>query len=505
MAAVVLVLAVGGAGLGACGGTESPNGKNVTTAPGGGSSTTRAASVPGGSGEVDWSSCGSGAECATLDVPLDHSRPEGETITLALARHRAGGDRLGSLLVNPGGPGAAALYLAMEATEIFPDEILDRFDVVAWDPRGVGKSSPVDCADNLDRFWAADRSPDDATEVHELEVVSRMLADGCAERSGDLIGHVSSGETVADMDLIREALGEEQVSYLGFSYGTYLGALYADRYPQRVRAMVLDGAVDPSLTALEVTAQQATGFDAALGAFFRDCASRDRCAFHSGGDPASAYGRLMAQIDAEALPAEVGGEERLLGPGEADIGVATALYAGEEGWPVLADALVDAARGDGSLLLKLSDSYTGRRGDGRYSDDNEAFFAISCLDAPPVASAARFGALADRLDDEAPYFGATTLWLGLPCSYWPAPPVGGPAEIHAGGAPPILVLGTSNDPATPLAWAQSLAEQLDSGVLTVLEGEGHTAFARGSGCIDDLVIDYLVDLAAPTDGTRCAR
>ena len=494
---MTVVLAVGAAATGACSGSGDPNGPRA--------SQPTSDSAP--SGTLDWTSCADSAdsaECATLDVPLDHSRPHGDRITLALARRRAGGDRIGSLLVNPGGPGVSGLYLAKEAENEFPEEILDHFDVVAWDPRGVGASTPIDCIDDLDRFWAADRSPDDSAEVDELEAVSKMLAEGCERRSGDLIAHVSSIETVADMDMIREALGEQQISYLAFSYGTYLGSLYADAYPERVRAMVLDGAVDPALRPFEATRQQAVGFEAALGAFFDECAADEGCDFHSGGDPASAYDRLMAQIDAEPLPAEVGGEERELGPGEADLGVASVLYSGREGWPVLAAALVEAARGDGSRLLELSDSYTGRLRDGRYDNDNEVFFAISCIDAPLVGRAEQFAALAKALGRVAPHFGATTLWLGLPCAYWPVAPVGQPAEIHAEGAPPIVVLGTTNDPATPLIWAESLAAQLDSGTLAVLEGEGHTAFGRGSDCMDGLVVDYLVRLDAPDDGARCA-
>ncbi len=502
------ILVLGVVAVGACGGSGDPTSRSGPAALDGSST-----SAPPGPNRTDgdahgatleWEACGAGAECSTLEVPLDHSRPRGETITLALAVHRAEGDRIGPLLVNPGGPGASGIYLAKEAGILFPEAILDRFDVVAWDPRGVGESTRVDCTDDLGRFWAADRSPDGPAEIAELEAVSAALALGCAERSGDLLAHVSSIDTAADMDLIRKAFGDEQVSYLGFSYGTFLGALYADEYPEGVRAMVLDGAIDPSLGPVEATEQQAAGFDAALAAFFEDCASDESCTFHSGGNPESAYGRLMAQMDAERLPAKVAGEDRELGPGEAEIGVALALYSGREGWAVLADALVEAARGDGTGLLELSDAYTGYSGDGTYSDDNEAFFSISCTDAPPASTADGFPAVADEVAAAAPYFGATTLWLGLPCAYWPVPPVGEPEEIRAAGAPPMLVLGTSNDPATPLAWAESLAAQLESGILAVLEGEGHTAFGRGSACIDDLVLDYLVDLATPAAGTACA-
>lgn len=510
---MTMVLVLGAAAAGSCGGSDGQSSRSGSTAPDGSTSTTRSGTPhtvtdPTGNGEartgsLDWEPCGSGAECSTLEVPLDHSRPRGEKIILALAVHRAEGERIGPLLVNPGGPGASGLYLAKEAGSLFPDEILDRFDVVAWDPRGVGESTPVDCIDDLSRFWAADRSPDGPAEIDELEAVSVELAEGCRRRSANLIAHVSSYDTAADMDLIREALGEEQVSYLGFSYGTFIGALYADTYPEGVRAMVLDGAIDPSLDPVEMSKQQAAGFDAALAAFFDDCAADEGCDFHSGGSPETAYARLMAQIDAETLPAEVAGEERELTSGEAEIGVALALYSGRDGWPVLAEALVEAARGDGSGLLELSDAYTGRRAGGVYSDDNEAFFAISCTDAPAASTADGFPAVAAEVTAAAPYFGATTLWLGLPCAYWPVPPVGGPTEIHATGAPPLLVLGTTNDPATPLAWAESLASQLDSGALAVLEGEGHTAFGRGSGCIDEIVFEYLVDLVVPDDGVAC--
>ncbi len=238
-------------------------------------------------GTLDWDDCGVDVECATLAVPLDYAEPDGETIDLALARRLASGDRIGSLLVNVGGPGAPGVPVIENADAYVTPELLERFDLVAWDPRGVGLSAEIDCGDNFDSFYAVDHSPDDEAEVEENFAASRAFAEGCTERSAELLPHVSSRTTVQDMDAIRTALGEEKLSYLGFSYGTYLGALYADRYPERVRALVLDGAVDPSLTYEEVSHDQAMGFDSALDAFLDDCAAND-CGF-GGSDPHEAF------------------------------------------------------------------------------------------------------------------------------------------------------------------------------------------------------------------------
>lgn len=453
----------------------------------------------GGEGALEWSECGE-IECATLTVPLDHDRPGTETIDLALARRPADGEAIGVLMTNPGGPGVPGKPLVANADAYFGASLLERFDIVSWDPRGVGDSTAVDCVDNLDFFYATDMSPDDQAEVDAALANAQRLVAGCEERSGDLLPYLSTRATVRDMDLIREALGEEQISYLGFSYGTYIGALYAEAFPDRVRAMVLDGAVDPSLSFEQLSIDQAEGFDAALGAFLDDCARRD-CDF-GGDDPRASFESLMQAIDDEEQFARVAGEERALGPGEADLGVANALYAGEIGWGALEEALRTAAQGDGSNLLELADAYTGRRPGGEYSNQTEAFYAIGCLDAPAVGRD-DLARVAGEVAVAAPYFGASTTWLSAPCAVWPVPAVAQPAPVRAPGAPPILVIGTSNDPATPLRWAEGLAGQLESGVLLVYEGEGHTAYARGSECIDGAVDTYLLDLDPPPDSTRC--
>jgi pimeloyl-ACP methyl ester carboxylesterase len=283
-----------------------------------------------------------------------------------------------------------------------------------------------------------------------------------------------------------------------------LGARYADAHPGRVRTMVLDGAVDPALDATEAVRAQAIGFERALQRFLDDCARDDGCAFHSGGDPATAFDRLIDAIDAETLYA-VGadGVERGLGPGEADLGVAQALYAGREGWPLLASALVEAARGDGSSLLRLADQYSGRGEDGRYTDDLEASYAIGCLDGEAPSDIAAVERLATEVAAVAPRLGEATVWYGLPCSVWPAPPDPLVGETRAAGAAPILVVATEHDPATPSFQAESLARQLDDAVLVTLDDDGHTAYLRGNACIDDIVHRYLVDLAVPRGGSRC--
>lgn len=459
----------------------------------------------GTNGPLDWVECRGGAEVAALAVPIDREQPAGGDLVLAIARRPASGDRIGSLLVNPGGPGASALGLALLADDVFPTALTERFDIVAWDPRGVGLSEGFDCVDDatMARWWGTDRSPDDAAERAAVVAAGETIAAGCARQHPDALGHVATVDTVHDVEAIRVALGDDTISYLGFSYGTLIGARYADEFPDRVRAMVLDGAVDPARTTEQAIAEQAAGFEHALEAFLDDCAAQDDCAFTSGGDPRTAYDRLLAAIDAEELYAvDLAGDERGLGPGEADLGVATGLYDGRAGWPRLAEALGGAARGDASQLLQLADEYAQRSAEGVYDDGLEASYAIGCLDGPQPTPA-QLRRLADELARELPHFGAATAWYGAPCASWSAPPKGAPREVRAAGAPPIVVIGTTGDPASPYEWAESLAGQLADGVLVTHDDEGHLAYLRGDACVDEAVHRYLVDLVVPDPGTRC--
>ncbi len=455
-------------------------------------------------GSVLWHRCGS-IQCATLSVPLDRKRPAGRRIQLALARRPADGKRRGVLLANPGGPGGSGIELVQAADDVFGHSVRDQFDIVSWDPRGVGASTAVDCSDKLDSFYSVDRSNADASTARANADAAKRFADACRRNSYGLLPYLSTRATTADMDAIRAAMGVRTISYLGFSYGTYLGALYADRYPNRVRAMVLDGVLDPALSSAAGTIRQAVGFDRALAAFLAWCRDNSKCGFARRGNPVAAFHDLTTSLRHETLPAKVGGEKRTLGPGEANIGIATALYAGRgrEGWERLGTALRDAAQGDGSGLLELSDIYTGRRPGGRYVDQTDAFYEIGCLDAPAPPTVAAVRRIAGRAERAAPVFGASNAWLGLPCTFWPAKPDGEPGPIHAAGAPPILVIGTTDDPATPYESARALSRELQSGRLLTYVGEGHTAYGHGVSCIDDKVDTYLVTGALPRPGTRC--
>ena len=453
-------------------------------------------------GALQWHDCGV-VQCASLSVPLDWKRPDGPKIQLSLARRPANGRRTGVLLANPGGPGGSGIELVQQSGAFVNSSVLDRFDIVSWDPRGVGKSTPVACSPNLDFFFAVDANGTDPATVRASAAASERLVAGCRRASGRLLPYMSTEATVHDMDAIRAAMQVPTIDYLGFSYGTYLGARYANEYPARVRTMVLDGAVDPAADYSDSALRQAVGFEHAFDAFLAWCRSDSSCEFARGGDPGRAYDSLMSSLAGESDPATVHGRHRLLGAGEASIGVVNALYSGRDGWKQLGTALNDAARGDGSQLLALSDQYTGRRPDGTYDNETAAFYATVCLDGPVPRTIAAVTQLAKRAARVAPHFGASTVWSGLPCTYWPVPPVSRPAPIHAAGAPPIVVVGNTDDPATPYSGAQALAKELRSGHLLTYVGEGHTAYGRGDDCIDNAIDAYLISRTVPAAGMRC--
>jgi pimeloyl-ACP methyl ester carboxylesterase len=452
-------------------------------------------------GAIQWTPC-KNVQCGRLTVPLDAKRPDGPQITLALARRPATHKRIGVLFTNPGGPGGSGVDFLQSARSVFRSDILDNFDIVSWDPRGVGDSAPVQCTPNLDGFYAVDRDPQTAAAVATNVDAARSFVASCAKQSGSELPFVSTADTVRDMDAIRAAMGENTISYFGFSYGTLIGAMYAAAYPEHVRAMVLDGAVDPSLATETVLVDQARGFEQQLDAFFQWCQSNSDCGFATGGDPAAAFDHLVEATRAETIPAKVGNEPRTLGPGEFDIGVASALYGGESSYPDLGAALAQTARGLGDKLLKFADSYTGRQSGGRYSSETAALYATSCLDAPAPRTIVGVEQDARAAEKAAPRMGPATVWLSLPCTYWPVLPTGKIAPVHAPKAPPIVVVGNTHDPATPYKWAQGLARQLGTATLLTYQGGGHTAYGR-DGCIDQNVDDYLVKLTVPATGTTC--
>lgn len=403
-------------------------------------------------------------------------------------------------MVNPGGPGGSAIDFLTSFSAGPGSKLLDRFDLVAFDPRGVGHSTALDCHSTVERVIAADPTPDNEAEWSAIDQVATAFANECAQKYPKLLPHLATPDVARDMDQVRAALGEDKLTYLGFSYGTELGAWYAELFPARVRALVLDGALDLKLSALEISFQQATGFENALTTFFDWCAAASsNCGWTAGKTPAAAFAQLSAAVDTTALT--VRGSARKVGPGELMLGVIAPLYAGVQGYRELASALTAAVGGDGSRLLAFVDSYSERRQDGTYGNIQEANNAVNCLDAPtPPYTELRNEVM--RFAAASPTFGVATLTSLLVCAHWPVRTLK-PATPMAAGAAPILVIGTTGDPATPYAWAQALASQLASGVLLTYEGEGHTAYGRGVTCIDNAVNAYLMDGTLPAGGTRC--
>jgi pimeloyl-ACP methyl ester carboxylesterase len=453
--------------------------------------------------EPAWTPCEGSFECAGLEVPVDYADPEGETIEIALLRVPASGKRVGSLVVNPGGPGAPGTDYAASADRVFRRPLLEHFDVVGFDPRGTGDSSPVDCLTDaqMDDYLAADPDPDDPQEAAAFARDVRALGRGCVRRTGDLVNHVTTVEAARDMDVLRAALGERSLTYFGASYGTKLGATYAELFPRRVGRFVLDGAVDVSLDNRELTLGQARGFETALSAYVQDCLdTSDSCFLGSTVDEGLGTIRdLLDQVDREPLPTST---DRRLRVGNAFYGVVTPLY-NRDYWYILSGALKQAIDGDGSALLQLADLYSSRGPDGYTDNSAEAIFAINCLDD---SSSIPFSQVEQEYDDFAaasPTFGRVFAWSLTGCRGLQAESTVEAPEIRAEGAAPIVVIGTTRDPATPYAWAEGLADQLESGVLLSRDGDGHTGYNSGNECVDRAVESYLVEGAVPDDGTEC--
>jgi pimeloyl-ACP methyl ester carboxylesterase len=465
--------------------------------------------TPAGS-TLAWVPCGQGgAQCATLTVPMDWSHHDpaaaGRTVSLALIRYPATGpasQRIGSLLVNPGGPGASGVEYVRDGLSSIPDAIRQRFDIVGFDPRGTGSSDPVHCETGaqLDRLYALPPYPTTTAQTTTLDDASRQEALACKAKLGPLLPHLSTEDAARDLDAIRAALGEAKITYLGYSYGTYLGATYAQLFPTHIRAMVLDGAIDPSLSGTQALASQADGFEGAFDAFATWCAGNTQCAFgqtyRSSADLQAAYEKLAASVAAHSLSAP-----RPVTSGLFLEGTLVTLYS-RSSWPLLGTALASAQSGSGALLLTLADQFLGRNADGSYDPEGEANLAVNCLDHTYPMTTAQANALATSLASSAPIFGRAIAWSGLGCAYWQAPVERTPGPIAATGSPPILVVGTTRDPATPYAQAQALARQLAAGSLLTYDGDGHTAYrATGSACVIGVVDAYLTSLAAPPRAT----
>ncbi|MER7413017.1 alpha/beta hydrolase [Streptomyces sp. NHF165] len=461
--------------------------------------------------KLHWRGCGpAGFECATLRVPLDYAHPQhgkrDAEVRLAVTRSKPRGGDQPHLQVNPGGPGGSAIEYVQESAGLsYPEEVRKRYSLVGMDPRGVGRSEPVTCLTDkqMDAYTRVDQTPDDAAETRELADAYKKFGKGCAQRSGKLIGHVSTTEAARDMDVLRSALGDKKLDYVGASYGTYLGATYAGLFPGRSGRLVLDGAMDPSLSSRRVNREQTAGFETAFKAFAEDCVRHSGCPLgrDSAGKAAERMSAFFARVDKK--PLKTGDSGRTLTEAQATMGVIRAMY-DKGSWPMLREALSAARKGDGSQLLALSDDYYERGPDGTYSNTMYANAAVNCLDLPPAFSGPEAVRKAtDSFEKASPVFGRGFAWAALNCGDWPHKPTGSPHRIAAKGADPILVVGTTRDPATPYRWARGLAGQLETARLLTYDGDGHTGYQRGSNCVDRAVNTYLLSGTPPKNGTTC--
>ncbi len=458
------------------------------------------ATVPVGDGldgyyaqKLDWSDCNDGFECSTFNVPVDYANPAGRALQISVIRKLATGSTRGSLILNPGGPGGSGIEYVTYADYVVGDTLRENFDIVGFDPRGVGQSTPVECLSDVqtDEYIALDGSPDNQTEVDQAQAMSELFGQTCATNSPDIFKFLDTVSATRDIDILRALLGDEKLNWLGKSYGTFLGATYADLFPERVGRMLLDGAIDPSLSNEELSYGQALGFELALQRFVDDCATREDCPLSASGKTGvSEITNLLIDLDSNPATLEDG---RLFTQAMATIGIVGSLYDKVNGWPELRTNLSLAFDNDFSGLAANVDFYTGRQSDGSFKDNsNDAIAAVNCLDRPDRATIDQTKVLAGEWEKVAPNFGTYLAWGNLSCTYWQAEATGLPKVITAPGTPTILVVGTVNDPATPYQWAQALASQLSSGVLLTLDGDGHTAYYQGSDCIDKVVDNFFL-------------
>ncbi len=456
---------------------------------------------------VQWSSCDGGFQCASVTAPLDWDDPSVGEIQLAVIRQQAtDGTAIGSLLVNPGGPGASGVELIADSLSYAVGDVLPAsYDIVGFDPRGVGESTAVTCFDATDMdsylFDIPSGTRGSAEWDADLTAGNDAFAAACQENSDGILPYITTEQSARDMDLLRGVLGDDTLNYLGYSYGTFLGATYAKLFPERVGRMVLDGAIDPSASELEVSTAQGIGFESALRSYMASCLAGSGCPFSGTVDDAmSQLGTMLASVGTSPLTNSDGRE---LGSDALLTSIVAALYS-EDSWTYLTSALSGVAKGNPSVAYQLADYYYSRS-NGEYTDNStEAFVAYNCMDYPDDTTAEEQAAADAELAVQAPT--VAPYWSSAVdvCDSWPYQPTEARETISADGAAPIVVIGTTNDPATPYTWAVSLAAQLSSGVLITRVGEGHTGFNKGNSCVDDAVVSYFLDDTVPEGGLTCS-
>ncbi|HUH53323.1 MAG TPA: alpha/beta hydrolase [Microbacteriaceae bacterium] len=465
---------------------------------------------PEASDEVEWEECGDGFKCATVSSPMDWENPDGKQISLYLVKQPAKGtNKLGTLFVNPGGPGGSGASFVRESINYaVGEELQQQYDVIGWDPRGVGQSSAVFCYDQaeMDEYLFGDprefsdfkRGSDEWLEVARAE--EKAFGEACLANTGELLGFVDTVSTVRDLDRLRQLVGDPKLNYLGYSYGTFIGALYADMFAQNVGHMVLDGALAPDVTLFEVVLMQQQGFEAATKTYLNECLSRSSCPFDGTVETAMAeIGELIEKVDKNPIQADDG---RWVSSGTFITAIILPLY-NEDNWPLLNDLFAEMREGQPDTAQFLADYYFSRNL-GFYEDNStEAFSAINCLDYPAGGDAEQMRKEAAQIAKAAPTFGPYAGFGDVSCEVWP---FDGPKErgpVRAEGSAPILVIGTTGDPATPYAWAERLVQQLESGVLITNNGEGHGAYTSGNMCIDRTVEEYFLLDLVPSEDPDC--
>ena len=454
--------------------------------------------------DVVWEPCENGFQCAKVTVPLDYAKPDGDTIRLAALKAPSTGKKTGSLLVNPGGPGGSGYDFVKDAAGThFSQSVRANYDLVGFDPRGVKRSAPVTCMTDAERD--ASRA-----KVYALETdagLAAALADNkaigaqCAAQTGPVLGHIDTVSAAKDLDILRAVVNDSKLNYLGYSYGTFLGSTYASLFPDNVGRMVLDGALDPSISNEELTSGQAVAFEKAIRTYVADCLAQKSCPLSGNVD--SGVQQIRDLINAIQETPRLSKDGRLVNATMFVSGLITPLY-NDESWPALTQALEGAMTGDVSLMLRLADLGADRGPDGKYTSNSTfAFNAINCLDYPMVSDTAAMRAEEQRLMQASPTLGYFFAYGGTNCVDWPYKNVRTPAPVEYSGAAPIVVVGTTGDPATPVEWAASLRKQLGNASLLTWRGEGHTAYGRANSCLGDAVDKYLVDGTVPADNTVC--
>ena len=453
---------------------------------------------------IEWKPCDGSTntevECGNIEVPFDYADPEQGSFVLFVKKHNAANpaDRIGSMMVNPGGPGFGGSSLADDAQYYFSQDLIDHFDIIAWDPRGTGESTPaVDCVDTFDEYFGLDSPPETPEEKQALIDASQAFNDKCAENSGTILPYISTQASAQDINSLRLALGEEKVSYFGFSYGSELGTTWATMFPETVRAIVVDGAVDPNASSVQEGMNQAKGFEGQLATFLKQCSEKTTCAFHNGGKAEAAFDQLVLDID--ATPLEVSKDRTPVTQGVLFTAVAQAMYS-DYYWPQLGEALSAAQGGDGTGILQLYDDYYQRKEDGTYGNELEAFLAISCLDDPGASSVEDVDSHIDEFIAAAPRLGGNFAY-GYSCALWPVKQAA-KVTITGKGAGPIVVVGTTGDAATPLDSTRKMAKGLEQGILIVVDANQHTGYGANS-CVVKAVDEYLINLVVPANETTC--